>query len=246
MPAARTSNGAALVIREFFRQPFQFVDRIADIDLAYSLILDQPFQVCPAVNACQHRKSVLNVRHELSRNIMGLVIRMKRYQADVTLREQARNFRRVDLTEKQHVVQFARRFFRLELCEFGAAAHEQKADIVAMPQALDQFDENVHALGNAHVADVDEYLAAGQRGLPDRDAASDIGGNRQPVMQHLDTPVRRCPVRQIGEIGRRLHPDDLGNGVLKCRDRLEHQINRAFADQARSTAHSGKMSRRIR
>src|SRR5436305_302147 len=102
---------------------------------------------------------------------------MKRYQADMTLREQARDLRRVDLAEKQRIVQIARAFLGLESREFGATAHEKEADVLAMSQTLHQLDEDVHALGDAHIADVSKDLAAGERGIRDRDAASDVGGH---------------------------------------------------------------------
>src|SRR5947209_8690994 len=166
-----------LVVREFFRQTFQFTDRTTGIDLAYSFILNNVFEVRPTVNAGQHRESISNIRYKLARNIMRLVIRMKRNQPDLALREQARNFQRVDLIEKQHIIQIARGFFRLQLCEFGTAADEQKPEILPVTQALDQLHEYVHALGDAHIADVDEDLAAGQRGIADGDAAADIRRN---------------------------------------------------------------------
>src|SRR5580692_13201304 len=105
---------------------------------------------------------------------MRLVIRMKRHHPDFALSEQAGNFGRVDLIEKQQIIKLARSFFRLESREFGTAADEDEPDIVATAQALDQFHENLESLGDAHIADIDEYLAADQRGAGNLDAAADI------------------------------------------------------------------------
>ena len=102
---------------------------------------------------------------------------MERHQPDVALIEQAGDFRRVDLAEEQHVVQIARCFLRFQPGKLGAAADEQESDIVTVAQRADQLHEDIHALGHAHIADIDEDLAARERGLPDRDAAPDIRRN---------------------------------------------------------------------
>jgi len=44
-----------------------------------------------------------------------------------------------------------------------------------MPQALDQVNENLNALGNTHVADIDEDLATGQLGPGNVDTGTSKG-----------------------------------------------------------------------
>ena len=51
-------------------------------------------------------------------------------------------------------------------------------------------------------------------------------------MQDLDAARRLPPSRQIAEIGLRLHPDDLSDGVLDGCDRLEDDIDGASPHQA--------------
>src|SRR5262249_5875215 len=101
------------------------------------------------------------------------------------------------------------------------AAHKQEPYVLTIPQALGQIDQNIHALRDAHIADVDEDLAASESRLVHDNAAPDIWSHGEPIVQHLQPAGLRFPFRQVGKIGRGLPPDPRGQGILEGCNRLE-------------------------
>ena len=82
-----------------------------------------------------------------------------------------------------------------------APADEEEADVFAIAEAVRQLDEDVHALSDAHVADIDENLSPSEHAVREPYAGADIGRRPEPVLQHLEAPVRRRrPLGQIGQI----------------------------------------------
>ena len=114
------------------------------------------------IDAREHRNSRLHVGQELAGDVVRLVTRVERDDANIALLKQSRDLRRLDFLVKQHIVETFALDRRGKPRGVAAAANKQEADVPAVAHAHDQIDEDIHPLRYAHVSRVYEDLASSQ------------------------------------------------------------------------------------
>ena len=114
------------------------------------------------IDAREHGNSRLHVGQKLPGDVVRLVARVERDDANIALLKQSRDLRRLDFLVKQHIVETFALDRRGKPCGVAAAADEQEADVPAVAHAHDQIDEDIHPLRYAHVSRVYEDLASSQ------------------------------------------------------------------------------------
>ena len=138
------------------------------------------------IDAREHGNSRLHVSQKLPRDVVRLVARVERNDADIALLKQSRNLRRFDFFVKQNIVETFAFDRRGKPCGVAAAADKQETDVPAVAHAHEQIDEDIHPLRYAHVSRIYEDLASSQPRFRNIDRATDRRRGTQPILQHLE------------------------------------------------------------
>src|SRR3546814_9834736 len=100
--------------------------------------------------------------------------RVQLKQTNAALREQSRYLGCRHFVEEKHVGKPLRLGTGLQPASLRPPAHKDEPDIVTLPQMVRKVEEDVHTLGDAHIADIGEDIPILQRRARNLDAASGV------------------------------------------------------------------------